>query len=392
MGRLIPLFRLRHHEGDAVVRLDDDDGNDSKFLFSSSNTAESDAIALRLLDIFFSCIHHLHRFLFTMQSLSLRLTFSTPSPSISLVMQPLSRRWISRMGSSSPTAVGWRVSSDSNGDRETKPKRQVLPRNIILLRHGHSLGNQDESLFGRMPDWKIPLSEKGKVQARAAGKRIQEIIGPSSPVLFYVSPYKRTKETLEHVQSQLHPRTLEHTLFTREEPRLREQDFGNFQDRELIQQFKKERPKFGRFFYRFPNGGESGADVFDRVSAFCGTFLQDLEQCGEAASESTAVFVTHGITARLFIMKWLHWTVEDFETLHNPNNCAILHLERKDGSAYRLTEESRVIIKAPDNEGIGRALKIGDVLKRKKNKTRASGLSRDERRAFDSLAETAWGI
>jgi broad specificity phosphatase PhoE len=253
------------------------------------------------------------------------------------------------------------------------------------------MGNQDESLFGTVPDWKIELSTRGKLQAQAAGRRIQEIVGPNNPVLFYVSPYQRTKQTLQELQSQLSSQTMHNTLFTREEPRLREQDFGNFQDPQLIQQYKRERPKFGRFFYRFPHGGESGADVFDRVSAFCGTFLQDIEQCGEAATDATAVFVTHGITARLFIMKWLHWTVEDFEQLHNPPNCGILLLVRsEDGTSYRLTDTSRELIKAPVEEGIGRALRIGMVLKNRKRFKRE--LSLDERRAFDSLSETAWGI
>ena len=40
-------------------------------------------------------------------------------------------------------------------------------------------------------------------------------------------------------------------------------DFGNFQDAEGKQKEKAERLRFGRFFYRFPNG-ESGADVYDR--------------------------------------------------------------------------------------------------------------------------------
>ena len=48
-----------------------------------------------------------------------------------------------------------------------------------------------------------------------------------------------------------------------EEVQLREQDFGNFQDMEGKKREKAERLRFGRFFYRFPNG-ESGADVYDR--------------------------------------------------------------------------------------------------------------------------------
>lgn len=44
-------------------------------------------------------------------------------------------------------------------------------------------------------------------------------------------------------------------------------DFGNFQDAEGKQKEKAERLRFGRFFYRFPNG-ESGADVYDRMTIF----------------------------------------------------------------------------------------------------------------------------
>lgn len=50
---------------------------------------------------------------------------------------------------------------------------------------------------------------------------------------------------------------------------LREQDFGNFQDPEGKKREKAERLRFGRFFYRFPNG-ESGADCYDRITGFQG--------------------------------------------------------------------------------------------------------------------------
>jgi hypothetical protein len=40
---------------------------------------------------------------------------------------------------------------------------------------------------------------------------------------------------------------------------------GNFQDREKMRVEKTIRLRFGRFFYRFPDG-ESAADVYDRVT------------------------------------------------------------------------------------------------------------------------------
>jgi hypothetical protein len=48
---------------------------------------------------------------------------------------------------------------------------------------------------------------------------------------------------------------------------------GNFQDREKMRVEKTIRLRFGRFFYRFPDG-ESAADVYDRVT---GQLRRDFE-------------------------------------------------------------------------------------------------------------------
>ena len=45
------------------------------------------------------------------------------------------------------------------------------------------------------------------------------------------------------------------------------------------------------------------------------------------------------MTIRLFLMKWFHWDVEEFETLKNPENCAIIILERREKGKYVLTYE-----------------------------------------------------
>ena len=182
-----------------------------------------------------------------------------------------------------------------------------------------------------------------------------------------------------------------------------QQDFGNFQDTELIQRAKQDRKDFGRFFYRFPDG-ESGADVFDRIAAFTSTFRQDCESIRRP--DAAAVFVTHGITARLFVMRWLHWTVDEFEVLHNPNNCAIIVLERIDGAdgggaggggekgrhpMYRLTTQSRELLNSPSSGGIGRALKLGQVLARD-DRNRRLGSVRDADAGWDFGGSTKWGL
>lgn len=46
-------------------------------------------------------------------------------------------------------------------------------------------------------------------------------------------------------------------------------------DAEGKQHEKAERLRFGRFYYRFPNG-ESGADVYDRITIFEDHMIRDI--------------------------------------------------------------------------------------------------------------------
>ena len=93
------------------------------------------------------------------------------------------------------------------------------------------------------------------------------------------------------------------------------------------------RDSYGHFYYRFRDGGESCADVFDRVSDFMNTMHRDFQKKDFARN---AVVVTHGMTMRLFIMRWFHCTVEEFESWGNPHNCEYHLLERNDVDKYVL--------------------------------------------------------
>ena len=114
----------------------------------------------------------------------------------------------------------------------------------------------------------------------------------------------------------------------REEPQLREQDFGNFQDLKQKKAEKRERQYFGRFFYRFPNG-ESGADVFDRITIFEDHMVRDID-AGRFNKDTNMILCTHGLTLRLFLMRWFHWTVAEYERVANPANSTPIILERID--------------------------------------------------------------
>lgn len=216
------------------------------------------------------------------------------------------------------------------------------PKRIVLVRHGESEGNVDEFRYTHVPDWKIGLSERGIEQAKEAGILLRERFDETEPVFFYLSPYKRSRLTFREIQSAFEPTRIRGV---REEVRLREQDFGNFQKREEVIRAKEERHRFGRFFYRFPNG-ESGADVYDRVTGFRDTLLRDMEK-GRFTLDTNVVICTHGITLRTFLMRWFGWTVETFEQLRNPDNCGTIVMERCPSGRYALSYDSCHVLGCP---------------------------------------------
>ncbi|XP_020080788.1 uncharacterized protein LOC109704461, partial [Ananas comosus] len=117
------------------------------------------------------------------------------------------------------------------------------PRRIVLVRHGQSEGNVDEAAYARVPDPRIGLTAQGWRDADECGRRIRRLVesggaGDDWRVYFYVSPYRRTLETLCGIGRSFEPLRI---AGIREEPRLREQDFGNFQDREKMRVEKETR-------------------------------------------------------------------------------------------------------------------------------------------------------
>lgn len=202
---------------------------------------------------------------------------------------------------------------------------------IIILRHGESVGNVDESAFTRIPDHAMELTSDGVAQSIAAGADLRALLA-GDPVEVFVSPYVRTWQTYELLG--LGPGVVR----VREEPRLREQDWGNLQDpvEQVVQ--RAERDAFGHFFYRL-HSGESGADVYDRVSGFLAGTLADaraMRGYPDEVSRRTLLFVTHGLTMRLAAMSLMRWTVAEFESLSNPGNGEFRVLDRDDEGEWAL--------------------------------------------------------
>lgn len=203
----------------------------------------------------------------------------------------------------------------------------MKPKRIILIRHAESEGNADATVYSMVPDHKIALTKKGEHQALAAGAEIAEIIGQEK-IKAYVSPFKRTRQTFEGITRHIEKNLTDVV----EDPRIREQGFGNLVSMDQAQLLLQARAEYGKFYYRPPNG-ESSADVYDRIS----TFLESMHRAFERPDfPPNTLIVSHGGALRVFLMRWLRLKVEEYLALDYADNCQILILEMDDNGKYQL--------------------------------------------------------
>jgi broad specificity phosphatase PhoE len=194
---------------------------------------------------------------------------------------------------------------------------------IKLVRHGESEANIGNVSSLEVGDHAIPLSARGHEQAREVGRALGRDFVTGA--LVYTSPYRRTRETLASILDGAgvakgggaggarEPRVYE-------DPRLREVEHGY----DEVAPQEELRKRHGWFYYRF-RGGESPADCYDRTS----NFLESMMRQAERKSASRVLIVTHGLLIRCFVMRFLHLSVEEFDALANPQNCAIVTLGDK---------------------------------------------------------------
>ncbi|KAL8518158.1 hypothetical protein ACS0TY_009494 [Phlomoides rotata] len=205
-----------------------------------------------------------------------------------------------------------------------KHKMKHVPKRIILVRHGESEGNEDETVLEHVPNHKLKLSKLGRHQAQMTGSKIRETVSVDEnwKVLFYVSPTSRTRETLKEMMNA-YPK--EKVVGVREECRLREQHYGMLQDEERRMEIKRCRVRYGKFFY-VPTFLEGG-------------LWKDMESNNfntGPSDELNLIIITHGLTMNLFLMKWFNWTVDQIEALKSPGNCECWVLQLGPDGEYSL--------------------------------------------------------
>ncbi len=199
---------------------------------------------------------------------------------------------------------------------------------IKLVRHGQSAANTGEVVPAEVGDHTVALTALGREQAREAGRRI----GPAflDGALAYCSPFRRARETMAGLVDGAGVPREKVRVF--EDPRLREVEHG-YAD---VQSQEPLRRTHGWFYYRF-RGGESPADCYDRTSGF----LESLMRQAERKQADRVLVVTHGLTIRCFVMRFLDLTVEQFDTMANPANCDVVTLGPTDAVEQPLFSSGR---------------------------------------------------
>ena len=188
---------------------------------------------------------------------------------------------------------------------------------IKLVRHGQSMANTRELQPAEVGDHTIPLTVLGREQALTAGRKVgAEFLRGA---LAYCSPFRRARETMAGVLAGAE--VAADTVRVFEDPRLREVDHGyvDWDSQDLM------RRTHGWFYYRF-SGGESAADCYDRTSMFLESLMR---QTARKRLERVLV-VTHGLTIRCFVMRFLHLKVEDFDRMASLENGAVVTIARRE--------------------------------------------------------------
>lgn len=167
------------------------------------------------------------------------------------------------------------------GDAAPTYGRRVSVRELVLVRHGESIGNLAaaearaagaELIDVPARDADVTLSPLGREQSAAVADALAAMGPDAAPDVLVCSPYVRARETADLACAGL-------TLPSRVDERLRDRELGvldrlTFAGVEARYPEEAERRRWQGKFYHRPAGGESWADVVLRLRSW----LSDLDR------------------------------------------------------------------------------------------------------------------
>ena len=62
--------------------------------------------------------------------------------------------------------------------------------------------------------------------------------------------------------------------------------------------------------------------MYDRMTIFEDHVIRDIN-AGRFSNNTSLVLVTHGLALRVFLMRWFHWSVDQFMNVYNPPNAEV---------------------------------------------------------------------
>lgn len=173
---------------------------------------------------------------------------------------------------------------------------------VYFVRHGQTVWNVENKICGATD---IALTELGHQQAIATGEEIAKRGIKADEILY--SPLIRARDTALHISEIT-------GIPAREEPRLKEQNFGKYESTprngEEFRQAKKQ------FVSRY-EGGESMLHLAQRVY----NLLDEVRE-----SDKTYILVAHNGIARVVQSYFYEMTNEEYAAF-GVENCAVLQYE-----------------------------------------------------------------
>lgn len=190
--------------------------------------------------------------------------------------------------------------------------------------HSASTRQLAEMLFGRYKlgsgDWSTPAIEDSLCHAETMARALAET--QPRPHEIFVSPYLRTKQTLEAMVRGWPELDIWAPV---EEERIREQEHGLatiYSSRRIFFAFHPEQYDLykleGQYWYRYPQG-EKVPDVRERVRSFLATIIREY-------SEKHVMIVTHHLAILSFMAALGRWDDKIFMVYnehHKPINCGV---------------------------------------------------------------------
>lgn len=217
------------------------------------------------------------------------------------------------------------------------------PVNIVLVRHGMSEHNlaRKRSEAGDDSDWDTQFSNKhtsqyrltdiGIEQSKICGEYIKNNIS-SKFDKYFVSEYLRTMETAYYLGFEDSKWEVDFTI--------RERDKGIFSgltESEKKEQYKELKRMKKDDFYWSPLGGESVAELCQRVDRF-------LDLLNKECTGMNVIIVTHGTIMEAFRVRLEKMLHQDYKNIKNEQikNCQILWYTQRNPETSVISKSRKI--------------------------------------------------